>query len=1312
MLWKLIVFVRIVFALGLSAMSVIAVSAGPLAVTAPIAVLPGLRVLRSAATGALLELTTPDYALSPIQSEGRAFESLSVVGLNFTAEAGQPQLPMASALLGVPPEAKVTVRVIAADGQLLPGRHDLIPAASPAPLTDDLQPGQTRRTVDAKAYAATAAYPALAARLADDAWLRDQRLVRIELYPFQYRPRAGQVIWHRTLRVEVTFTRSANQSFKAVNADQSPFDAALRGSLLNYDQARAWRAEPISVARSTLAITPSYKIVVDHDGVYRVTYADLLAAGLDVTNVVPSAFQLTSQQHEVAIEVPGEADGRFDPGDAIVFYGQKLRGDILAARYASESAPWVTFGNGWRPTFNAQMVELYTDDNVYWLTTDGAPGPRMKSSDGTPSGAAPVPEYYTATVHAEKVNYWRTTTFSSVDVFFWDMLAAPVTRSYTTTLSAVATAPVSATVRAEIAPFTANTHRVRLLAGTPLSPLADVSWDGQVRQRIVGQLSLAQLTTGPFTVTLNAMNVDTLFFDWFEVDYARRFEAQANQLAFSADAARGPREYRVSQLLTGTVTVLDITDPLLPRRVLSPAITSSGGWFTATFEVTHTAPVTYFVAGADQIQSPKSISRYAPPDLAGGVGADYVIITHRDFMTAVQPLAADRSAQGLRTRVIDVDDLYNQYNDGIYHPIAIKNFLRDAYANWPKPAPAYVALVGDGHWNFKGYKISGYATPANTPIYLPPNLSWVDPWQGEVDSSSDLAAVSGNDILPDLYIGRILVNSVAELNTVIRKTLNYEQAGILPYQRRVTFVADNIPDDAGDFIASSEAAISYLPAAYAVDRIYENNFNCTSFPCPWVNYALTTTLNLTGALFVNYTGHASVNRWSGESIFVNADVATLTNTGQLPILLSMACLDGYWSHPATGTTSSLIELNVRAANGGAVAAFSPTGLGLTSGHDPLEQGFFTAVFSNGVQRLGPAALAAKLQLFATGRDFDLIHTFTTFGDPALKLPTYALTMTPAADTRVALSGQTVTYTLRVTNSAFMTDVVNFSAAGQTWPLSLPSAQTLSPGASVEAVITVTVPLTVAVGHAEIVTVTAQSKGDATRASAALTTHFYGQALTLSQAQAGDPGQVLTYTLMLSNTGSLTDTLNLATSGQSWPVALSTLSAVLSPATEMTLTAQVTLPFPAWAGQIDRALVSAQSSNSGLISTVSLTSTVNAVYGVTLAPSSVTASGRRGEPITYTLRLTNTGNITTSFQLTSYGPWASTVSPTPLEPLAAFTGQDFNVYVQAPVSAVGSITTVVTAAAQDGSLLLAPIEAATLITTVDPYRIYLPLVRHS
>ncbi len=76
---------------------------------------------------------------------------------------------------------------------------------------------------------------------------------------------------------------------------------------------------------------------------------------------------------------------------------------------------------------------------------------------------------------------------------------------------------------------------------------------------------------------------------------------------------------------------------------------------------------------------------------------------------------------------------------------------------------------------------------------------------------------------------------------------------------------------------------------------------------------------------------------------------------------------------------------VRSSQGGAVGAFSPTGLGVSTGHDTLQRGFLDSLFINDDWRLGAAGQSAKLALFSTGSDFDLLQTFTVFGDPALEI---------------------------------------------------------------------------------------------------------------------------------------------------------------------------------------------------------------------------------------------------------------------------------------------------------------------------------------
>ena len=86
------------------------------------------------------------------------------------------------------------------------GEYLLAPIPGPAPLEDDLTPGELAYQPDAAVYAADAPYPAAPARLLDEAWLRDQRVVRVALSPFQYNPGRGTLVWRPHLKVRVTFT--------------------------------------------------------------------------------------------------------------------------------------------------------------------------------------------------------------------------------------------------------------------------------------------------------------------------------------------------------------------------------------------------------------------------------------------------------------------------------------------------------------------------------------------------------------------------------------------------------------------------------------------------------------------------------------------------------------------------------------------------------------------------------------------------------------------------------------------------------------------------------------------------------------------------------------------------------------------------------------------------------------------------------------------------------------------------------------------------------------------------------------------------
>jgi hypothetical protein len=290
-------------------------------------------------------------------------------------------------------------------------------------------------------------------------------------------------------------------------------------------------------------------------------------------------------------------------------------------------------------------------------------------------------------------------------------------------------------------------------------------------------------------------------------------------------------------------------------------------------------------------------------------------------------------------------------------------------------------------------------------------------------------------------------------------------------------------DLAGNFPAFAENIIySYSMPGYLTDRIYQDDYGCGYIEggdCLAVKEMIRDSLNITGTLLVNYIGHGSVDRWSGEEIITNADIQNLTNNDKLPVILSMTCLDGYWIYPGR---EGLIEELVRADSKGAVAGFSPTGLGVASGHDQLHQGFYDSLFLDGNWTLGVASQAAKLKLYATGMNYDLLHTFTIFGDPALKIGNpYQFDVDVDGNSKGGSIGDTVTYSITINNTANITDTFELTINDNEWPISISITTSfigpLLPSSSMRVDLMVSVPVTAVPGSIDYANIRVVSQGD-------------------------------------------------------------------------------------------------------------------------------------------------------------------------------------------------------------------------------------------
>ncbi len=780
-----------------------------------------------------------------------------------------------------------------------------------------------------------------------------------------------------------------------------------------------------------------YKILIGQTGMHAVTYEMLAAAGLPVDEIDPDTFQLFEQGTEIARRVvDADGDGAFSPGDSIIFYGHTL---------------WTE----------------YTSKNIYWLTYGYGPGLAMAQRSAAPDPGLPQVETFLETLHLEQDAIYTRAIPLSGDADRWHWIRyqtscsinKPAVVKIDIQTPGVATGAFAATFTPRLRGFNKNDS-------VPLQHTAVFDVNGTVigtatftnQNEFTGSFSFDQslLQDGPNAFTLTApcptpSTSDIGLINWYDLSYQRTYAAPATgQFKFGVDVP-GPVRLTLTGLSNTAIEVYDITDPLHPALLtdIAPGLIASNGLVLA-----HTLgePGRYIATAPEQLLAPEEITPDTPSQLrAPAEGADWIIITPEYFRSEAERLAAHRRLyQHYRTAVVDVQDVYDEFNGGVKDKEAIRAFLRHAYENWPPPAPRYVVLLGDGHYDPR-YLLSS----TNMIDHIPPYLAAVNPFDGIVAADNRYVAYDpvppAKNPAPFMHLGRLPANTLDDARAMVDKIIAYETAPVAGWNWDILFIADNA-DQGGNFPVNSDkvAEGSVLPPEYNREKIYYlvNYANKTD-----ANNAIIDAINQ-GVLFVNYHGHASTRDWSSEPLLAQSDQARMTNTGMYPVFLPMTCLEGDFINPGS-TLQSFGESVVRLPGAGAVASWSPTGKGVAQGHDIIYEAFYAAIFEHGITEIGPATTYAKQVMYNSSSLFkDLIDSYILFGDPAmpLALPSADLVLEKRAEpTGPWQPGQVITYTLTYSNigalpavNVILTDTLPAALTATAWTADDP-AVTVLPG---------------------------------------------------------------------------------------------------------------------------------------------------------------------------------------------------------------------------------------------------------------------------
>lgn len=667
------------------------------------------------------------------------------------------------------------------------------------------------------------------------------------------------------------------------------------------------------VMQRWVANQPGVKIGVREKGLYRVTRTELENAGFNV-NSDPNSWQLYLDGIEQSINVAPN-------GNYIEFYGR---------------------------TVNI----LQTNTRIYFLINGTQNGKRIGSKIIRPIGGNVVGKTYNNSfTKAERLYYLNDHLNGETENFYGTVITSTA-GIINFDLSAIDFRNGNTDITVSAAGVTLNSHLIDVKLNGNL--LGQMSWSGRTSKSQVFSIPYQMLQEG--TNTLNMVSVtsanDVLVFDSVKVDYPRRYAAEQDKLAFYTNNLKVSN---ITGFSSDNVRLYDVTFPDTPQIVTNvPAISNGNGGFDLRIPANR-AYLMYAVEDS-AVLSAATIVRNFPSTLSSPANnADFVIIAHRDLWTAANNWAAYRATGGMNVKVVDVEDIYDEYSFGLMSSNAIRNFLQYAKNNW-QTKPNYVMLMGDATYDPKNYTGNGYFNQVPTQM--------LDTVYIETGSDESLADFD-NDGLAELSIGRISTRTSAEATFVFDKTVHFETNLATAYARGFMFVSD-LPNGY-DFQGVSNRLRNELPTGTNALMVYRGDANSRMQVLDGWN---------TGKYLINWTGHGSSGLWASSSFFGSSDIAGMTNT-DYTILTALTCLNGYFITPAF---PSMSEVAIQTPNKAAVAAWASTGLTTPDIQEIMARRFFKKLGEGTIPRMGDLIRDAKTQI-PGGLDVRL--SWALFGDPTL-----------------------------------------------------------------------------------------------------------------------------------------------------------------------------------------------------------------------------------------------------------------------------------------------------------------------------------------
>ncbi len=749
---------------------------------------------------------------------------------------------------------------------------------------------------------------------------------------------------------------------------------------------------------SVLSDGDVYKFGTKQTGVYKLDF-DFLKnkLGIPIENIDPRTIkiygngggilpELTDAPREDdlvenAIQVVGEADGKFDAEDFILFYGQGP--DIWYLDTASQ-------------TFRYPK-NFYSEENFYFLKTGGANGIRIQEQTSI-TGATYSTSTFSDFIRYEKESFnllhdWVYGQGSGRQ-FFSDYYKTKTEDDFSDKLQVsnlVPSEPVKITAAFAARIANNNSANFSIIAnGKTMTSGNFGRTSGGTTDSFASLVSISNEftpTTPDLDIKLKFNRPDNTFnegwLDFIELNLRRQLLMSGDQMIFRDLRSIGKpiTNFKLGNA-NSDLSIWDITNPLEPKKQQANLTGADMDFGAATNTLAE-----FIAFGNSGFQQAEAVGKIENQNYHSINDVDLAIVYYKDFAEQAERLAEHRRQfSGLNVATVDVEKLYNEFSSGRKDATAMRDFARMLYDRNSTRFKAML-LFGDASFDNRDiYNLGGdYVPTLETPLSTNPIFSY--PTDDYYTLLSDGEGQNLSTGALDIAVGRIPVKDAAEANAVVEKIIHYdvEPQNLRDWRNRVAFVGDD--EDSNTHTGDADEIAVKIGAKNPnlnIDKVYLDAFPQVSTSggvrVPLATDAINNNV-FKGVLAMIYLGHGGTKGWTQERVLKIEDILSWRNLDKMPIIITATCSFAGYDNPASVSAGEFCLLNDK---GGAIALYTTVRPVFAGDNANLTEKAVDTLFyklNNERPTIGEVLRLSKNKL---GNDSNT-QKFTLLGDPTQKL---------------------------------------------------------------------------------------------------------------------------------------------------------------------------------------------------------------------------------------------------------------------------------------------------------------------------------------